>query len=537
MNRRLLTLTVLVALVLTSITTVNVAQGHTDAGTSSEALAATASIGVRLDLEKLKVVAKNESSADEPFLWVVYIKVDGSTVTISDLAHSSATVHAPSGSHGDLGSASDDMEKGESVNIPDAIGRWDTPLSTINGLPDSLANDLSLVSVLVVAVEEDGTKDSAAEEGRKALVKTLKSELNKAIQAGVKPNIAQLGEQAKNAVVDAVKSASVSAFSFMPISSLLDIGGIVDPDDFVGWGLAGPFTLGEIKTAGSNGKSFALTLTGKDASEGKYEVTGRVRRTDNPSTFSGVFSPGKGGQHFVAGLDFQGLVDFWGKLGKQNPPVDMIDVETYVENGQRKYAGVFSPGKGGQHFVSGMDFQSFVDLWTKLGKQNPPVDLIDMEVYVENGQAKFAGIFSPGKGGQYLIAGVEFQPFVDFWLKVGKENPPADLVAVETYIEGGKRKYAGVFSPGKGGQHFVSGMDFQSFVDLWTKLGKQNPPVDMIDVETYVENGQTKYAGVFSPGKGGQYFVAGVEFQPYVDFWVKVGKGNPPADMIGLSVR
>ena len=56
---------------------------------------------VTIELDKLTVVVQNESAHDEPYLWLAFIKVDGSTLSISDSAHSSATIHSPAGSHGD----------------------------------------------------------------------------------------------------------------------------------------------------------------------------------------------------------------------------------------------------------------------------------------------------------------------------------------------------------------------------------------------------------------------------------------------------
>jgi hypothetical protein len=105
----------------------------------------------------------------------------------------------------------------------------------------------------------------------------------------------------------------------------------------------------------------------------------------------------------------------------------MVDFETYVEGGERKFAGLFSPGKGGQSWVAGLGFQQFVDLWGTLGKQSPPVDMVDFETYVEGGERKFAGLFSPGKGGQSWVAGLEFQPFVDLWGQLGHQQPPVDM--------------------------------------------------------------------------------------------------------------
>ncbi len=239
---------------------------------------------VRIKLEKFKILATNEGSGDdEPYLWVIYLKVDGTTLSVTSLSNARADFHAPSGSQNDLGFSSDDWgDLNEEVSIPKAIGEWNTQLTTVTippGLDSTMGETLSVVAVVVVCIEEDATKASASEDGRKALVKTLKEEVNKSLRAGVAPKINEIAEQAKDAVLDAITSASVSVLSFAPITSLIDLGGIVDPDDFIGSGLAGPVNFQQIRNSGVTGIPFTLIFAG----DGKYRVTGRIGRTDIPT--------------------------------------------------------------------------------------------------------------------------------------------------------------------------------------------------------------------------------------------------------------
>ena len=235
------------------------------------------SIDVRLDLSTLLVVEKNESSADEPYLWVVYLKVDGTTLNLANLSSSFVALNAPAGSHGDLGAASDGMNLGDQANIPKAIGRFDTTLRT-DGLPQEIGEDLSFVAVAVVALEEDDTKDFAAEAGHQAMISTMQTELNKAIRAGMAPDPNAIGGKVQDAVHSAIKNASVSVLSFLPVSSLFDIGGIIDPDDFVGSAFVGPFTFQQLRDAGAAGLPFTFDLTSTDNPQGLYRITGRARR-------------------------------------------------------------------------------------------------------------------------------------------------------------------------------------------------------------------------------------------------------------------
>jgi len=49
---------------------------------------------------------------------------------------------------------------------------------------------------------------------------------------------------------------------------------------------------------------------------------------------------------------------------------DMTTFTTYVEDGKRKFAGLFGPGKGSQQFVAGEDFDSLASHWVMSNRKN-----------------------------------------------------------------------------------------------------------------------------------------------------------------------
>jgi hypothetical protein len=48
----------------------------------------------------------------------------------------------------------------------------------------------------------------------------------------------------------------------------------------------------------------------------------------------------------------------------------MTTFTTYVEDGKRKFAGLFGPGKGSQQFVAGEDFDSLASHWVMSNRKN-----------------------------------------------------------------------------------------------------------------------------------------------------------------------
>lgn len=119
---------------------------------------------------------------------------------------------------------------------------------------------------------------------------------------------------------------------------------------------------------------------------------------------------------------------------------------------------------------------------------------------------------------------MSFSEFTAAWADVGNTNPTQDMLTFHTYVEGGQRRFTGLFVPGKGGQAFVAGLDFTAFVKEWDKQGKAHN--DMIAFRSYPEAGGIRFAGLFRPGSGGQRFISGVSFDDVVAEWRKTPLGG-----------
>lgn len=120
----------------------------------------------------------------EPYLWTVFFKIDGSGVRVTEALKLSgnAVVEPTPGSHGNLGD--NDVDAGDDVRIPSAIGEWKTLLRPIP-VPDSikpLVDDLpAVVGVVCVLMEEDNVSDAGAEAGHNALNSGVAAALEKII--------------------------------------------------------------------------------------------------------------------------------------------------------------------------------------------------------------------------------------------------------------------------------------------------------------------------------------------------------------------
>src|SRR5688572_155531 len=69
---------------------------------------------------------------------------------------------------------------------------------------------------------------------------------------------------------------------------------------------------------------------------------------------------------------------------------------------EQRYSGVWESGGGGHFLWAGVSWNDFEDKWEELSGQG--LRLIDIETYVEGGQRKYAGVWRAGNDGHFLWA-------------------------------------------------------------------------------------------------------------------------------------
>ena len=152
----------------------------------------------------------------EPYLWTVFFKCDGSTLSVSDAGRieGSAVIFPTPGSHGNLNR--DDVDAGDGVFIPSVLGQFGDsvlPIPVAPAIQPLLGQeDLpGFFGVVVVLMEEDDVTDAGAEAGHQALNAAIQSAIDRVLQslgAGhttITPeDIASVTEGIDDAVSDAI---------------------------------------------------------------------------------------------------------------------------------------------------------------------------------------------------------------------------------------------------------------------------------------------------------------------------------------------
>lgn len=149
-----------------------------------------ADLDVRLELQTLTCGAGADlGSSAQPYLWVIFFKLDGASLMVTDTSAGEmtgeATVHAPRGSHGNLGVAS--VTVGDVVPIPASLGRYETVLRVIP-VQSAAAEEggravMGGVGAMCVLREADERSDERSEARHTALRQRVKSTLDALVRA------------------------------------------------------------------------------------------------------------------------------------------------------------------------------------------------------------------------------------------------------------------------------------------------------------------------------------------------------------------
>lgn len=171
----------------------------------------------------------------EPYLWPVFFKIDGATVSLTDsfTLSGTATVIGTFGHHGNL--ATTDVDEGDNVTIPESIGSWFTyllPIPVAPAIAGFVEDVAGVVGVVGVLMEEDNVSDDGAVAGYNSLVASIQSGLDQVIstlgltkQDITDEDIATI----KNAVDSSVKRAIKNNQNFFE-----NVWSGLNPDDQIG---------------------------------------------------------------------------------------------------------------------------------------------------------------------------------------------------------------------------------------------------------------------------------------------------------------
>lgn len=217
---------------------------------------------VTVALENLRCIDEGDGwGSAEPYLWVVFFKIDADTVATGK----PAIVTTP-GDHGNLGRRA--VGAGENVPIPSALGRLDTVLRP---LPVAGREGESRIGGVVVLMEQDQTPGRAVARGHAQFNAEIAAKLQAFVfkaatgsfptQAEIDAAVADVGARVREAV-----KKELSFFEKLR-----------NQDDQIGE-LFFMYSLKELHAAAPGG----IPLRKRWRREGDWELTGRITAAPVP---------------------------------------------------------------------------------------------------------------------------------------------------------------------------------------------------------------------------------------------------------------
>ncbi len=200
--------------------------------------------------------------------------------------------------------------------------------------------------------------------------------------------------------------------------------------------------------------------------------------------------------------NFEAWIDEQRKKGRR-----LIDVETYVVNGKRRWAGVVRSGNWEQKFVHSLDPTTFPQQLFN-DPANQGLAPFNLEAYVDDGKVYFAAILRSGLLQPNFTLAPDLSSSA---LKTANDQNVRQgrrLLDIEPWVSGGKRRWAAIWLPADWDSYLLIDKDFPSFKKQ-TQDKFDDEGMRLIDVETYVEDGQRLWAGFGRKATWANSFLAG----------------------------
>ncbi|MHC4172238.1 MAG: serine hydrolase domain-containing protein [Planctomycetota bacterium] len=239
---------------------------------------------------------------------------------------------------------------------------------------------------------------------------------------------------------------------------------------------------------------------------------GMSTRGCDPPVFAGVWREGDYGQSLVGGLSWP---DFFAAATEQRQRYGMwiVDIETHVECGVRKYVGVFNRTvvRGildrPQMIKNSMTWEAFV--WFFATYHSAGYHMIDMETYVDNGTRYWAAIWNIGTKDEWLYAWSR----KEFEQNQESVNGSQRLVDMESWLDEGGRVVAGLFYGSADPAIMELGENWQKFIPYWEELSKDKKR--LVDLEVFPDTVDRRWHNTFYDAFNGK--IMGWQYSVFED--------------------
>jgi hypothetical protein len=446
------------------------------------------SIKVSYKLTTLECIDEGDGPGEaEPYMWTVYFKVDGDTVVLDNnfMLSGTATVVGTPGNHGDIGGT---MDAGDTRNLPASLGAWSTVLTPIpTPIPGVTAG--GMIGCIAILMEEDSTPSADIANGHAALNQELQDQLDALI-----PTLGISNPSPTEADIEAIQQAVQTA-----VENAVAEG--VDFWDFLG-GLFGNLQDDQIGTTkwiyshdeldAQAGTTFPISKHWSN--EGSWTLNGNVKVAKK--LVAGISRGGDWGNRFLYGRTTSQFQAETQQLFDKDK-LRIVHLETWPDHaGTRRWASIHRTGDWGNHLRVGLSTSAFVA--AVAAEHEKGFELERMVAWNDDNAPQWAGIWRTGLDHTEFHHGHDTASFNTLVQDLFDTKDLRITQAVH-YEEAGKPVWAGIFLKGDWGLRFYMRDDLQSFRDTVQELFDKDK-LRIIDFETWVEGGKRRYAGISRTG-------------------------------------
>lgn len=191
----------------------------------------------------------------------------------------------------------------------------------------------------------------------------------------------------------------------------------------------------------------------------------------------------------------------WSELVERNTTLrsqglGLIDVESYVVDGERVFLGVWHNSRDQFEIVRTDDSEGFRDKWNEFRNRN--LHIIDCEVFVDGNRRTILGSWKSGSRERRMRADANWASL----LSLRNENRAAGfrLMDVEAYELNGGIKYTAIWERSSDEEKMWKAGSMNEFITKWREFNAED--LRLIDMEIFVEGGRKQYLGVWRSSRG-----------------------------------
>jgi hypothetical protein len=213
--------------------------------------------------------------------------------------------------------------------------------------------------------------------------------------------------------------------------------------------------------------------------------------------FAGIWQTGSGRQDFAVDLSFDDFAARYQAVTADGATsgLRLASFRTYLDGGQRRWAGVWREGTGQQLFAADLTWDAFVAQHQAAQQAGRWIELL--QTYQDVGPRLYAAYWREGGTKQLVTADMTWGDFSAKYTEA--KDSGLRLVCFQTYLDQAQRLWLGAWREGDGPHLLAADLDQTGFLAKDQEVTPQG--VRLRHFQGYQDGGSTLWAGAWRAGQ------------------------------------